>query len=76
LIRILVAEHLLLVRCGLLATLVAEPDLRVVAEAGRAEEVVRTALAAEMDVARRRSRLAEPAGGRTAGRAGAGGAEC
>ncbi|MEV0616972.1 response regulator transcription factor [Nonomuraea sp. NPDC050404] len=50
-IRILIAEHLPLVRRGLLATLGAEPDLRVVAEAGRAEEVVRTALAAEADVA-------------------------
>jgi two-component system, NarL family, response regulator DesR len=51
LIRILIAEHLPLVRRGLLATLGAEPDLRVVAEAGHAEEVVRAALAAEADVA-------------------------
>ncbi|WP_043640109.1 response regulator transcription factor [Nonomuraea candida] len=50
-IRILIAEHLPLVRRGLLATLGAEPDLRVVAEAGCAEEVVRTAVTAEADVA-------------------------
>ncbi|MCF6472585.1 response regulator transcription factor [Nonomuraea sp. MG754425] len=50
-IRILIAEHLPLVRRGLLATLGAEPDLRVVAEAGHAEEVVRAAQAAEADVA-------------------------
>ncbi|MGR6915807.1 response regulator transcription factor [[Actinomadura] parvosata] len=50
-IRILIAEHLPLVRRGLLATLGAEPDLRVVAEAGRAEEVVRAALSSEADVA-------------------------
>ncbi|MFB4282488.1 LuxR C-terminal-related transcriptional regulator [Nonomuraea sp. MTCD27] len=50
-IRILIAEHLPLVRRGLLATLGAEPDLRVVAEAERAEEVVRAARTAEADVA-------------------------
>ncbi|SEG87071.1 two-component system, NarL family, response regulator DesR [Nonomuraea solani] len=50
-IRILIAEHLPLVRRGLLATLGAEPDLRVVAEAGSTEEVVRAAGAAEPDVA-------------------------
>jgi two-component system response regulator DesR len=51
LIRILIAEHLPLVRRGLHATLGAEPDLRVVAEAVRAEEVVRAALSSEADVA-------------------------
>ncbi|GAA3582005.1 response regulator transcription factor [Nonomuraea rosea] len=50
-IRILIAEHLPLVRRGLLATLGAEPDLRVVAEAGRPEEVVDAALAGGPDVA-------------------------
>ncbi|GAA2206391.1 response regulator transcription factor [Nonomuraea monospora] len=50
-IRILIAEHLPLVRRGLLATLAAEPDLRVVAEAVRGEEVVRAALSSEADVA-------------------------
>ncbi|GAA3641915.1 response regulator transcription factor [Nonomuraea antimicrobica] len=50
-IRILIAEHLPLVRRGLLATLGAEPDFRVVAEAGRSEEVVRAAVAAAADVA-------------------------
>lgn len=50
-IRILIAEHLPLVRRGLLATLGAEPDLRVVAEAGHAEEVMHAALSAKADVA-------------------------
>ncbi|MET8865759.1 response regulator transcription factor [Nonomuraea sp. NPDC004580] len=50
-IRILIAEHLPLVRRGLLATLGAEPDMRVVAEAGHADEVVRAALDADPDVA-------------------------
>ena len=50
-IHVLIAEHLPLVRRGLLATLGAEPDLRVVAEVGRPEEVVGAALASEPDVA-------------------------
>ncbi|MFI7135444.1 response regulator transcription factor [Nonomuraea sp. NPDC050153] len=50
-IRILIAEHLPLVRRGLLATLSAEPDLRVVAEVGCPEEAVRAALACGPDVA-------------------------
>ncbi|MFI7635243.1 response regulator transcription factor [Nonomuraea sp. NPDC049400] len=50
-IRILIAEHLPLVRRGLLATLGAEPDLRVVAAVGSAGEVVRAALAGGPDVA-------------------------
>ncbi|MEV5495849.1 response regulator transcription factor [Nonomuraea fuscirosea] len=50
-IRILIAEHLPLVRRGLLVTLAAEPGLRVVAEAGHAREVVSAARAAEADVA-------------------------
>jgi two-component system, NarL family, response regulator DesR len=51
LIKILIAEHLPLVRRGLIATLDAEPDLRVVAEVGRAEEVVGAARAGGPDVA-------------------------
>ncbi|MEV5897914.1 response regulator transcription factor [Nonomuraea fuscirosea] len=50
-IRILIAEHLPLVRRGLLVTLAAEPGLRVVAEAGHAREVVSAARATEADVA-------------------------
>ncbi|PZG18597.1 response regulator transcription factor [Nonomuraea aridisoli] len=50
-IRILIAEHLLLVRRGLLATLEAEPDLSVVAEVGHADEVVGAALAGRAHVA-------------------------
>ncbi|HEX4814319.1 MAG TPA: response regulator transcription factor [Nonomuraea sp.] len=50
-IKILIAEHLPLVRRGLLATLGAEPDLRVVAEVGHAEEVVGAASASRPDVA-------------------------
>ncbi|WP_188192307.1 response regulator transcription factor [Nonomuraea sp. SYSU D8015] len=50
-IKILIAEHLPLVRRGLLATLGAEPDLRVVAEVGSAEEVVTTARSSGPDVA-------------------------
>ncbi|MDX3107791.1 response regulator transcription factor [Nonomuraea angiospora] len=50
-IKILIAEHLPLVRRGLLATLETEPDLRVVAEVGRPEEAVRAALAYGPDVA-------------------------
>ncbi|TMR91521.1 response regulator transcription factor [Nonomuraea basaltis] len=50
-IKILIAEHLPLVRRGLLATLGAEPDLRVVAEVGCAEEVAQAALSSEPDVA-------------------------
>ncbi|MET7330175.1 response regulator transcription factor [Nonomuraea sp. NPDC005650] len=50
-IQILIAEHLPLVRRGLLATLSAEPDLRVVAEVGCPEEAVRAALAYGPDVA-------------------------
>ncbi|MGW0803617.1 response regulator transcription factor [Nonomuraea sp. NPDC002799] len=50
-IQILIAEHLPLVRRGLLATLEAEPDLRVVAEVGRPEEVVAAALSSGPDVA-------------------------
>ncbi|MEU8401386.1 response regulator transcription factor [Nonomuraea sp. NPDC048892] len=50
-IRILIAEHLPLVRRGLLVTLAAEPGLRVVAEAGHAQEVVNAARAAAADVA-------------------------
>jgi len=51
LIRILLAEHLALVRRGLEASLRAEPDLRVVAEVATAEEVVPEALAHEPDAA-------------------------
>ncbi|GAB2932614.1 response regulator transcription factor [Nonomuraea fastidiosa] len=51
LIRILIAEHLPLVRRGLLATLGAEPDMRVVAETGHADEVVLAAQSADPDVA-------------------------
>ncbi|MEW9556138.1 response regulator transcription factor [Nonomuraea sp. NPDC050783] len=50
-IRILIAEHLPLVRRGLLATLDAEPDLLVVAEAGHADEVAPAALASAAGVA-------------------------
>ena len=50
-IRILLAEHLALVRRGLEASLRAEPDLRVVAEVATAEEVVPEALAHEPDAA-------------------------
>ncbi|MFC4009249.1 response regulator transcription factor [Nonomuraea purpurea] len=50
-IRILIAEHLPLVRRGLLATLDAEPDLRVVAEACHPEEVLPAALSSGPDVA-------------------------
>ncbi|WP_336209904.1 response regulator transcription factor [Nonomuraea sp. LPB2021202275-12-8] len=50
-IRILVAEHLALVRRGLVASLEAEPDLRVVAEVASAEEVLPEALAHEPDAA-------------------------
>ncbi|MFC4123235.1 response regulator transcription factor [Nonomuraea zeae] len=50
-IRILIAEHLPLVRRGLLATLGAEPDLRVVAEVGRPDDVVSAALAGGPNVA-------------------------
>ncbi|MED7930900.1 response regulator transcription factor [Nonomuraea sp. LP-02] len=50
-IRILIAEHLPLVRRGLLATLDAEPGLRVVAEVGHAEEVAAAARASAPDVA-------------------------
>lgn len=49
-IKILIAEHLPLVRRGLLASLGAEPDLRVVAEVGRAEEVAQAALSSGPDV--------------------------
>jgi two-component system, NarL family, response regulator DesR len=51
LIRILVAEHVALVRRGLVASLEAEPDLRVVAEVASAEDVLPRALACEPDVA-------------------------
>ncbi|MER6950004.1 response regulator transcription factor [Nonomuraea sp. NPDC000554] len=51
LIRILVAEHLPLVRRGLVVSLDAEPDLRVVAEVGSAEDVVPAAVAREPDTA-------------------------
>ncbi|QYC43997.1 Transcriptional regulatory protein DegU [Nonomuraea coxensis DSM 45129] len=50
-IRILIAEHLPLVRRGLLATLGAEPGLRVVAEVGHAEEVAPAARVSDPDVA-------------------------
>lgn len=50
-IRILIAEHLPLVRRGLLATLGAEPDLRVVAETGSADEVLPAARSSGPDVA-------------------------
>ncbi|MEU6714292.1 response regulator transcription factor [Nonomuraea sp. NPDC046802] len=50
-IRILIAEHLPLVRRGLLATLDAEPDLRVVAEVCRPDEVLPAALSSGPDVA-------------------------
>ena len=45
-IRILVAAHLPLVRRGLVASLDAEPDLRVVAEVGGVEDVVPAMVAA------------------------------
>ncbi len=51
LIRILVAEHLPLVRRGLVASLDAEPDLRVVAEVGDAADLVPAALACRADTA-------------------------
>jgi len=51
LIRILVAEHLPLVRRGLVASLDAEADLMVVAEVCDAEEVVPAAVACEPDTA-------------------------
>ncbi|TDD06967.1 response regulator transcription factor [Nonomuraea deserti] len=50
-IRILIAEHLPLVRRGLLAILGAEPDLRVVAQAGCADDAVRAAIESCPDVA-------------------------
>ncbi|MCK2217937.1 response regulator transcription factor [Actinomadura sp. ATCC 31491] len=50
-IRILIAEHLPLVRRGLLATLGAEPGLLVVAEVGHADEVAPAARASAPDVA-------------------------
>ncbi|WP_049573434.1 response regulator transcription factor [Nonomuraea sp. SBT364] len=50
-IRILVAEHLALVRRGLVASLEAEPDLKVVAEVASAEEVLPRALACAPDAA-------------------------
>ncbi|MEU8245771.1 response regulator transcription factor [Nonomuraea sp. NPDC048916] len=50
-IRILVAEHLPLVRRGLVASLDAEPDLHVVAEVGSAEDVLPAALTYEPDTA-------------------------
>ncbi|MGW0485132.1 response regulator transcription factor [Nonomuraea sp. NPDC003214] len=50
-IRILVAEHLALVRRGLVASLEAEPDLRVVAEVASAEDVLPRALECEPDAA-------------------------
>ncbi|MEV0146352.1 MULTISPECIES: response regulator transcription factor [unclassified Nonomuraea] len=50
-IRILVAEHLPLVRRGLVAALGAEPGMRVVAEVGGAEDVVPAALASGADTA-------------------------
>ncbi|MEV4084627.1 hypothetical protein AB0J43_30630, partial [Nonomuraea fuscirosea] len=49
-IRILIAEHLPLVRRGLLVTLAAEPGLRVVAEAGHAREVVSAAAAHSVEM--------------------------
>ncbi|MFI6815760.1 response regulator transcription factor [Nonomuraea sp. NPDC050328] len=51
LIRILVAEHLPLVRRGLVASLEAELDLQVVADVGTGEDVVPTALALHPDAA-------------------------
>ncbi|MER7505780.1 response regulator transcription factor [Nonomuraea pusilla] len=50
-IKVLIAEHLPLVRRGLLATLESEPDLRVVAEASSLDEVVPAALSSAPDVA-------------------------
>ncbi|MEV0593750.1 response regulator transcription factor [Nonomuraea cavernae] len=50
-IRILVAEHLPLVRRGLVASFDAEPDLQVVAEVGSAEDVLPAALTCEPDTA-------------------------
>ncbi|MGW7481848.1 response regulator transcription factor [Nonomuraea muscovyensis] len=51
LIRILVAEHLPLVRRGLVASLDAEPDLRVVGEVGHADDLVSAALTCGADTA-------------------------
>lgn len=51
LIRILVAEHLPLVRRGLVASLDAEPDLQVVAEVGDADSVLPAAAACAPDTA-------------------------
>jgi two-component system response regulator DesR len=51
LIRILVAAHLPLVRRGLVASLDAEPDLRVVAEVGGVEDVVPAMVAGAPDTA-------------------------
>ncbi|WP_327090514.1 response regulator transcription factor [Nonomuraea sp. NBC_01738] len=50
-IRILVAEHLPLVRRGLVASLEAEPGLSVVAEVATGADVVPAALAKQPDVA-------------------------
>ncbi|MEU5866198.1 MULTISPECIES: response regulator transcription factor [unclassified Nonomuraea] len=50
-IRILIAEHLPLVRRGLQATLEAEPDLRVVAETGCPDGVLPAARSSAPDVA-------------------------
>ena len=51
LIRILVAAHLPLVRRGLVASLGAEPDLRVVADVGNVEDVVPAVVAGAPDTA-------------------------
>ncbi|MEW9530072.1 LuxR C-terminal-related transcriptional regulator [Microbispora sp. NPDC049125] len=50
-IRILVAEHLPLVRRGLVASLDGESDLEVVADVGSAEDIVPTALDVQPDAA-------------------------
>ncbi|MBF8188086.1 response regulator transcription factor [Nonomuraea sp. K274] len=50
-IEILIAEHLHLVRGGLLAVLGAEPGFRVIGEAGCADQAVRAAAAGRPDVA-------------------------
>lgn len=50
-IRTLIAEHLPLVRRGLLATLEAEPGVSVVSEVGHADAVVHAALASRAHVA-------------------------
>ncbi|WP_203978980.1 response regulator transcription factor [Planotetraspora silvatica] len=50
-IRILVAEHLPLVRRGLVASLDGESDLEVVADVGSAEDIVPTALDLQPDAA-------------------------